>query len=207
MKMNIKKFVSGTLAVATLTTMLFTSVTASDEVITQDTQNNTPANIQIHKRRPQDFKFKGRRGHGNMNMAELTEEEKQALKEKFGERKELTEEEKQALKNKFGEKKELTEEEKAAMKEKMEEKKAEMEAKMQEKEAERKAILDEKLANGEITQEQYDKMTEQKPMPHHKGKGMGRGMGKGMERGRGMGPDRCAQCGCHKTCETPEVTE
>ncbi len=239
MKLNIKKFISGTIIVATLTTMISASAIASEEVITDDAQDKKPPHFQMHNRRPKGFEFKGKMGHGRIAKGEfgkmmptpkkeLTQEEKQTIKEKFGERKELTEEEKQAIKEKlderrgrsekmpypkkeltqeeiqamkekFGERKELTEEEKQTAKEFWEEKMAEMKAKMEEKEVERKAKFNEKLANGELTQEQYDKMIEQKSMPLYPDKGMGRG--------RGMGPDRCAQCGCHKTTETPKVTE
>ena len=176
-------------------TLVFTSVLAAQDVTTE---NNTEVKPEIHQKHKRDRKgFFGKGGfgffkHDKMNKKELTEEQKAELKEKFGDKKELTEEQKAELKEKweakrsemeekFGKKKEFTEEEKAQMKEKMEAKRAEMEAKFAEKEAERKAKLDEKLSNGEITQEQYDKMTEKKPgfakEKMHPKKGFGRGKG------------------------------
>lgn len=163
MKINIKKFVFGTVATMAAATLVFTSALASETGVAEENTDTKPEIHQKHRKGHRGFVGKGRR---DFFIAELTEEQKAELKEKFSERKELTEEEK------------------AQMKEKMEERKAEMEAKMAEKETERKAKLDEKLANGEITQEQYDKMMEKKPgqgrekMKPDKGKGFGRGKGR-----------------------------
>ena len=177
MKINIKKFVFGAVATVAAATLVFTSVLAAQGVTTE---NNTEVKPEIHQKHKRDRKgFFGKGGfgffkHDKMNKKELTEEQKAELKEKFGEKKELTDEEKAQMKEKM-------EAKRAEMETKMAEKKAEMEAKFAEKEAERKAKLDEKLANGEITQEQYDKMIEKKPgfakEKMHPKKGFGRGKG------------------------------
>ncbi|MBE7045891.1 MAG: hypothetical protein E7396_00570 [Ruminococcaceae bacterium] len=207
MKINIKKFVFGTVATMAAATLVFTSALASETGVAEENTDTKPEIHQKHRKGHRGFAGKGRR---DFFIAELTEEQKAELKEKFSERKELTEEQKAELKEKFGERKELTEEEKAQMKEKMEERKAEMEAKMAEKEAERKAKLDEKLANGEITQEQYDKMIEKKPgqgrekMKPGKGKGFGRGKGRCPEMKK---PDMEASIEATEETVTEEVTE
>ena len=189
MKINIKKFVFGTVAAMAAATLVFTSALASETGVAEENTDTKPEIHQKHRKGHRGFAGKGRR---DFFIAELTEEQKAELKEKFSERKELTEEEK------------------AQMKEKMEERKAEMEAKFAEKEAERKAKLDEKLANGEITQEQYDKMIEKKPgqgrekMKPDKGKGFGRGKGRCPEMKK---PDMEASIEATEETVTEEVTE
>ena len=176
MKINIKKIVAGTVAVAVVGTVLFTSVLAAEK-----TNDNKPfgefkgPKFGMHKMgRPGFF------NKGEMKMPELTEEQKAEMEAKMAE-----------MKEKFGERKELTEEEKAAKKAEMEAKAAERKAEQEAKKAERDAKLKEKLEKGEITQEQYDKMLEKKPgkgFGRPNGKGFGKGVHNGFGRGFGKGP-------------------
>jgi len=187
MKINGKKVMLGAVAVMAAGALVFTSVMAAKEQ-TKENDSEKPGVFRVNKEGK--GKFCGKGGFGFFKNDKMN-------------KKKLTDEQKAELEERFADKKELTEEEKTALKEKMEERKAEMDAKMQEKEAERQEKLKEKLDNGEITQEQYDKMIKKTPGHGFKGKGHGKGMGRGFGHKFGKGTDNCPAEECPET----EITE